>query len=66
MKKKTKRIHISLPEELLEAFDGICKKNYSTRSEAIKSILTAFVVNDKHGSANNSITILGTTYWRKK
>ena len=41
MKNKTKRIHISLPAELVKSFDVACEKNYLTRSEAIKRLLLA-------------------------
>jgi len=39
---KTKRIHISLPEELLEAFDEACKRQgYTSRSEAFRRLIIA-------------------------
>ncbi|MFA5395218.1 MAG: ribbon-helix-helix protein, CopG family [Methanogenium sp.] len=54
---KTKRIHISLPEKLLKAFDYSCKKNHMTRSEAIK-LLLMMVVKEKLTvcSSNRPIT----------
>lgn len=36
---KTKRIHLSLPAELVKKLDNACKKRHMTRSEAIKRIL---------------------------
>jgi len=33
---KTKRIHISLPTEVVKELDKICKKSHMTRSEFIK------------------------------
>lgn len=37
------RIHLSLPQELVEALDEACEKNHMTRSEAVKRLLLAVV-----------------------
>jgi len=36
-----RRIHLSLPQELVEVLDEACKRNLMTRSEAIKRLLLA-------------------------
>jgi len=46
---KTKRIHISLPADLVKKLDKICKESYITRSEAIKRGIMAIIA-DKIGS----------------
>lgn len=38
---KTKRIHLSLPAELVKRFDNNCKKHCVNRSEAIKRLIMA-------------------------
>ena len=38
---KTKRIHLSLPADLVKTFDEICDKNHMSRSEAFKRLLLA-------------------------
>lgn len=40
---KTKRIHISLPADLVKKLDKICKESYLTRSEALKRCIMAII-----------------------
>lgn len=38
-----KRIHISLPEKLVEEFDKICEKDFMNRSEVIKALMLTYI-----------------------